>query len=144
LSHDHTPFFHQRFFSRIESGEILACTSVLSFDELAYCLILALIKDKYGGSPLEHLRAGETDMLKEFAPAVIPRLQSLQAFPNLAVTEIIPRDINAMYRNMIDYPLRQFPRISLPEHPQLVGAASSRDMGGMQQFPKASIYGNLL
>jgi len=46
----------QRFFSRIESGEVLAYTSVLSFDELAYRLILALTRDKYGGSPLDQLR----------------------------------------------------------------------------------------
>ena len=96
----------QRFFSRIESGEILAYTSVLAFDELAYRLILGLIKDRYGGSPLEHLRAREADILKEMAPAIMPKLQSLRAFPNLAVTEITYRDIDAMLRNMLDYPLK--------------------------------------
>lgn len=96
----------QRFFSRIESGEILAYTSVLSFDELAYRLILALIKDKYGGSPLEHLRAREMELLKELAPVVAPRLRSLRAFPNLIVTEIISQDVCEMLQNMLDYPLR--------------------------------------
>ncbi len=96
----------QRFFSRIESGGIFAYTSVLSFDELAYRLVLALIKDKYGGSPLEHLRAREAELLKEMAPAVAPRLQALRSFPNLVVTEITSQDVSAMLQNMLDYPLR--------------------------------------
>jgi predicted nucleic acid-binding protein len=96
----------QRFFSRIESGEILAYTSVLSFDELAYRLILALVRDKYAGSPLDHLRSRETEILKEMAPAVIPKLQALRAFPNLLVTEITPQDTDGMLQNMLDYPLK--------------------------------------
>lgn len=47
------------FFDRIERGVLLAYTSVLTFDELAYRLLLALIKDHYGGSPLDHLREEE-------------------------------------------------------------------------------------
>jgi predicted nucleic acid-binding protein len=73
----------QRFFSRIESGEIIAHTSVLSFDELAYRLILALVKERYGGSPLNHLRARDAELLQGLAPTVIPALQSLRSFPNL-------------------------------------------------------------
>ena len=43
------------FFQRIERGELTAYTSALTFDELAYRLILALIKDCYSGSPLDQL-----------------------------------------------------------------------------------------
>jgi hypothetical protein len=46
-------------FARIEAGELQACTSVLTFDELAYRMLLALIRDQYGGSPLEQLRNNE-------------------------------------------------------------------------------------
>jgi len=35
----------QPFFECLERGEVLAYTSVLTFDELGYRLILALIKD---------------------------------------------------------------------------------------------------
>jgi predicted nucleic acid-binding protein len=96
----------QRLFSRIESGKILAYTSVLSFDELAYRLILALIKERYGGSPQDHLRAREAEILKELAPAIIPRLQMLRTFPNLSVLEISSHDVDAMLQNMVDYPMK--------------------------------------
>ncbi|NTW36982.1 MAG: type II toxin-antitoxin system VapC family toxin [Syntrophobacteraceae bacterium] len=78
----------------------------LSFNDLAYRLILALIRDKYGGSPLDHLRARETDILKEMASAVVPRLQLLRTFPNLVVTETTSQDTDAMLQNMLDYPLK--------------------------------------
>ena len=94
------------FFERIEAGKITAYTSGLSFDELAHHLFLALIKDRYGGSPLEHLRDRETDLLKEFAPVVIPKLQLLQGFPNLQVVEVTTKEIQAMLQNILDYPLR--------------------------------------
>jgi hypothetical protein len=43
-------------FERIKAGELHAYTSVLTFDELAYRLLLALIRDQYSGSPMERLR----------------------------------------------------------------------------------------
>jgi len=94
------------FFERIETGTITAYTSVLTFDELAYRLILALIKDKYGGSPLERLRDGEQAMLTEFVPVIVPKLQLLKAFPHLHVTGIGPADLEAMLANMLEYSLR--------------------------------------
>lgn len=39
-------------FGRIQAGELIAYTSVLTFDELTYRLLLALIRDHYGKSPL--------------------------------------------------------------------------------------------
>ena len=50
----------QELFSRIQQGELTAFTSVLTFDELAYRLLLALIRDRYDGSPLDRLRDGDT------------------------------------------------------------------------------------
>ena len=96
----------QRFFSRIESAEILAYTSVLSFDELAYRLILALVKERYAGSPLNQLRAKESSLLQGLAPSVIPALQSLRNFPNLVIMEIGSRELDSMFLNMLNYPLR--------------------------------------
>lgn len=43
----------------MQSGSLAAYTSVLTFDELGYRLLLALIKDNYPGSPLERLRDQE-------------------------------------------------------------------------------------
>ena len=45
----------KHFFKRIEEGDFAAYTSALTFDELAYRLLLALIKDRYGSSPLDRL-----------------------------------------------------------------------------------------
>lgn len=49
----------QPFFRRLEHGELIAHTSALTLDELAYRLLLAFIKDRYSGSPLERLRDEE-------------------------------------------------------------------------------------
>ena len=43
-------------FRRIERAQITAFTSVLTFDELAYRLLLALIRDRHEGHPVDHLR----------------------------------------------------------------------------------------
>jgi predicted nucleic acid-binding protein len=94
------------FFERIEKGTITAYTSVLTFDELAYRLILALIKDKYGGSPLNRLRNEERAMLIEFVPVIVPKLQLLKAFPHLHLVGVGPADLDAMLTNMLDYSLR--------------------------------------
>lgn len=53
----------QSLFARIEAGEPVAYTSVLTFDELTYRMLLALIQDHYGRSPLEHLRREEAKRL---------------------------------------------------------------------------------
>ena len=45
-----------RLFQRIEDGVLQAFTSSLTFDEVAYRLLLGLIRDKYGKSPLDRLR----------------------------------------------------------------------------------------
>jgi hypothetical protein len=42
------------FFERIELGAVNAYTAALSFDELAYRLLLALIRDHYGGDAIGH------------------------------------------------------------------------------------------
>jgi hypothetical protein len=46
-------------FHRLQTGEFMAFTSVLTFDELAYRLLLALIRDNYPGNPLDQLRQKE-------------------------------------------------------------------------------------
>ena len=46
-------------FTRIANGQLQARTSVLTFDELTHKMLLALIRDNYGGSPLDHLRDRE-------------------------------------------------------------------------------------
>ncbi len=75
------------FFERLERGEVLAYTSALTFDELGYRLILALIKDHYDGSPLELLRDQEEKLLAEFVPTVSSLLKRLRGYTNLAVLD---------------------------------------------------------
>ncbi len=93
-------------FQRIEQGGISACTSVLTFDELAYRLLLAFIRNHYPGSPLDHLRADEMKMLEEFAPAIGNHLDELRAFPNLVVLDVFAADLEGMNDAMISFQLR--------------------------------------
>jgi len=94
------------FFARIEQGAIRAYTSVLTFDELAYRLILALIKDRYDGSPLDRLRDDEEKMLAEYVPAIAPWLRQLRDFPNLTAIEVSVVDVETMIEAMEQYRIR--------------------------------------
>jgi predicted nucleic acid-binding protein len=93
-------------FARIEAGEFRAYTSVLTFDELIYRLLLALIQDRYGGSPLERLRDQEVRMIAEFYPQLVPHLAQLRAFPNLSLLDVTPSDLEVMDEGMRQYHLR--------------------------------------
>ena len=90
----------EHLFQRIENGEIQAHTCVLTFDELTYRLLLALIKDRYAGSPLEHLRQNQAKLVGELYPELELRLSQLHNFPNLSVHEITATDLTAMQSNM--------------------------------------------
>jgi predicted nucleic acid-binding protein len=96
----------QSFFERLERGEVLAYTSVLTFDELGYRLILALIKDRYGGSPLEHLHDQEEKMLAEFALTVSSLLKRMRAYTNLTTLDVLVSDLDVMNEVMPQYRLR--------------------------------------
>jgi predicted nucleic acid-binding protein len=96
----------QTLFTRIETGELRASTSVLTFDELAYRMLLALIRDQYGASPLERLRNQEQQMIEEFYPRLAPRMLQLRTFPNLILVEVAPADLDAMDEAMLTYHLR--------------------------------------
>ena len=95
----------QPFFERLERGEVSAYTSVLTFDELGYRLILALVKDHYEGSPLELLRDQEEKMLAEFAPTVSSLLKRLRAYTNLTVLDVLVSDLDVMDEVMSQYHL---------------------------------------
>lgn len=94
------------FFDRLEKGEFIAFTSVLMFDELAYRLLLALIRDAYGGSPLDQLRNHEPELLSEFASPVRELLQQVVHFPHLTVVDLLANDIPVMNDGMERYRLR--------------------------------------
>ncbi len=94
------------FFDRVARGELTAYTSALTFDELAYRFVLALIKDRYGGSPLDALRAQEEKLLAEFAPRVVGALRQLREMPNLAVVDILASDVDRMNEALSKYHLR--------------------------------------
>ena len=96
----------QALFARIQAGELLAYTSVLTFDELAYRLLLALIRDRYGGSPLERLRDREEEMIAEFYPRLAPHLTRLHNFPNLFLVEVTASDLEVMNDAILQYHLR--------------------------------------
>jgi len=96
----------KHFFKRMEEGDFAAYTSALTFDELAYRLLLALIKDRYGSSPLDHLRDAEEKMLAEFAPAVVALLRRLRELPHLTILDLLVSDLEIMNEAMGHYLLR--------------------------------------
>ncbi len=96
----------QSFFNSIEQGRITAYTSVLTFDELAYRLLLAAIRDKYPGSALDRLRDEEQKMVTEFHPAIMPTLRLLRQFPNLILLDVSADDADSMFDLMERYALR--------------------------------------
>ena len=93
-------------FERIQIGEIMAYTSVLTFDELAYRLLLALIRDYYAGSPLERLRDEEEQMIAEFYPQLAPYLMQLRNFPHLMIVEVTTSDLEVMSDMILQYHVR--------------------------------------
>ncbi|MGQ9586084.1 MAG: type II toxin-antitoxin system VapC family toxin [Anaerolineae bacterium] len=93
-------------FARIETGELRAYTSVLTFDELTYRMFLALIHDRYGPSPLDRLRDQERQLIEELYPRLAPHLHQLRTFPNLNLVEVAPPDLEAMDEAMLTYYLR--------------------------------------
>lgn len=91
---------------RVESGQLRAYTSVLTFDELTYRLLLAMVRDRYGGSPLDKLRRQESAMIEEFYPQIAPHLAQLQSMPNLSLLEVTAADLQVMDDVMRRYHLR--------------------------------------
>lgn len=96
----------QLLFRRIEQGELTAYTSTLTFDELAYRLILALIHDNFRGSPLDRLRQDERSMMQQFGPQVSGALRTLVALPNLYVVPVLTDDVERMADAIERYHLR--------------------------------------
>ena len=96
----------QPLFTRIETGSLQAYTSVLTFDELTYKLLLALIRDHYPGSPLECLRDQEEAMITEFYPQLAPLLGQLLSYPHLTLVDVTSADVVRMGENSSRYHLR--------------------------------------
>lgn len=93
-------------FSCIERGDIAAYTSVLTFDELAYRLLLALIKDQYGGSPLDWLHRDEEQMIAQFSSDVVFHLKRIRLFRHLHLLDVTAADLTGMTEAMQRYHLR--------------------------------------
>jgi predicted nucleic acid-binding protein len=93
-------------FVRIEAGEFQAYMSVLTFDELAYRMLLALAGDKYDDDTLDRLKGTQAKLIKEFYPDVAPALARLRTFPNLVLMDVTSIDLTLMDENMTRYHLR--------------------------------------
>ena len=96
----------KHFFQQIERGDFFAYTSILTFDELAYRLLLAFIKDQYAGSPLDRLRNEEDKMMTEFADTVAVLLRRLRDLPHLTVLDVLASDLEILNEAMVQYRLR--------------------------------------
>ena len=93
-------------FARIESSELQAYTSVLTFDELAYRMLLTLIRDHCQGSPLEQLRDNESQMIAQYYPQIAPHLARLRTFRSLFLVDVTSSDLEVMDEAMRLYHLR--------------------------------------
>jgi predicted nucleic acid-binding protein len=93
-------------FRRIERAQITAFTSVLTFDELAYRLLLALIRDRHEGHPLDHLRSNEVELIATYYPLVAAEVERLQTFPNLVVLDLTLTDLENMHDLILKHHLR--------------------------------------
>jgi predicted nucleic acid-binding protein len=93
-------------FHRIQSGEIEAFTSALTFDELAYRLLLAAIRDNHPGNPMQNLRQNESHLISVYAPRIVAELEELRNFPNLVIVDTGSTDIMQMLQFMSQYYLR--------------------------------------
>ncbi len=93
-------------FDRIEHGDYRAYTSVLTFDELSYRLLLALIRDRYPGSPLDQLRQQEEKLIATLYPHLAPTLDQLRHFPNLLWLDVTAADLAGMSQAMLNYHVR--------------------------------------
>ena len=93
-------------FNRIERGDYRAYTSVLTFDELSYRLLLALIRDRYPGSPLDQLRQQEEKLIATLYPYLSPTLDQLRHFSNLLWLDVTAVDLAGMSQAMLNYHVR--------------------------------------
>ena len=90
-------------FDAIENERVAAYSSVLAFDEVAYRMVLALIRDKYDKSPLDRLRQSKRQMMTEFYPQVESRLRLFYGLPHLTVLPVTSGDLDAMHHNIRQY-----------------------------------------
>lgn len=93
-------------FRRIQTGDLQAYSSVLMFDELAYRLLLAVIRDNHPGNPLDQLRNDEANLIAAYYPAVAVEIQRLQTFPNLILLDLTTADIHQMHQLAVQHRLR--------------------------------------
>lgn len=96
----------QELFDAIEQGRYQAFTSALTFDELAYRLLLALIRDHHPGSPLDHLRQAQSDMIQAYYPQIAPFFRKLYSFPNLQILDVTLADLTLMNQLIPQFGLR--------------------------------------
>ena len=96
----------KNLFQRLQAGEFRAFTSVLTFDELAYRLLLAAIRDNHPGNPLDQLRQNEVQLIETYSPKITAQLQRLQTFPNLTLLDVTTSDITQMNQMMQQHHLR--------------------------------------
>lgn len=131
------------FFQKIAEGRIRAFTCVGTFDELAYRILLALIKDKYGGNPIGLLRKRTRAMLKEFYPKTQGVLLLLESLPNLETLSVTRTELSQMIDELTSVML--LPRDALhlavmKNHNIHYIASDDRDFDGVEGIERVWMY----
>jgi predicted nucleic acid-binding protein len=67
---------------------------------------IALIRDRYPGSPLDQLRQQEEKLIATLYPHLSPTLDQLRHFPNLLWLDVTAADLAGMSHAMLNYHVR--------------------------------------
>lgn len=92
-------------FREIKEGNWQAFTFTLTFDELSYRLLLALIRDHHQGHPLDNLRSNKKQMISTYYPQVAAEVSRLQTLPGITVLDVTVADVTAMHQYVLQYHL---------------------------------------
>lgn len=93
------------FLKRLIQGQIELYVSPLAVDEALYRLLLARVREVYGGSPLDWLRADSQTLLERLGSEIVAALRQVLKLPHVYLVGIEPDDSLHMLRNTEQYAL---------------------------------------
>lgn len=95
----------ERFLQRVVRGDIAAYISLLTLDELYYRLLLALIKEHTGRSPLDVLRDDLPGTVARYSNGITGALRKLMGLPHFTLVGMEAGDFERMLENIARFAL---------------------------------------
>ncbi len=93
------------FLQRVVRGDIAAYISLLTLDELYYRLLLALIKEHTGRSPLDVLRDDLPGTVARYSNGITGALRKLMGLPHFTLVGMEAGDFERMLENIARFAL---------------------------------------